>query len=194
MDKDQSGQISVGEFLDFFGIERTGFNARSFAVMDIDGSQELSFFEFVLSIWNYGTLSKETLIAFAFDLYDLDGSGAIGAEEVTQMCAELYGAAWKENASARATSAELVAALEGAGCDLELPRFAAFVATHSALLFPAFKMQATLRGKVLGVAHWGKLSKERETWAADPESASEPQREVLLKLKEFHKQCVCSRV
>ena len=55
---------------------------KLFQAIDKDGSGEIDFREFVVALWNYCTMGKSALTIFAFDLYDLDGSGEIELDEV----------------------------------------------------------------------------------------------------------------
>lgn len=58
-------------------------------IFDEDGSGSVDFREFVMSLWNYCTLSKAALIMFAFDLYDNDNSGEIDIMEVELLLREV---------------------------------------------------------------------------------------------------------
>ena len=66
-------------------------------MFDEDNSGEIDLREFILALWNYCTLGKSTLVIFAFDLYDTDGSGVIDAEELDNMLKEVYGRLWHTN-------------------------------------------------------------------------------------------------
>jgi serine/threonine-protein phosphatase 2B regulatory subunit len=90
MDKDRSGEIDVQEFLDFFDVE-SQFARRAFSIMDEDRSGQIDVREFVIGIWNYLTFDKNTLIAFAFDMYDVDGSGVLEWEELEAVVWDIYG-------------------------------------------------------------------------------------------------------
>jgi len=61
VDVDKSGQIGLAELLAHIDLERTRFTERIFSIFDEDGSGEIDFREFVLSLWNYCTLTKATL-------------------------------------------------------------------------------------------------------------------------------------
>lgn len=84
VDTDNSGSIGLPEMLALMDVERTAFSERVFSVLDEDGSGkywtttsncvghhcliqfifysgEIDFREFVLSLWNYCTLSPSTL-------------------------------------------------------------------------------------------------------------------------------------
>ena len=60
-DVDHHGTIDVHEFLETIEIEYTPFTRRIFSIFDKDSSDEIDFFEFVGTIWNYCTLSRFTL-------------------------------------------------------------------------------------------------------------------------------------
>ena len=64
VDFDKSGQIALAELLAHIDLERTRFTERIFSIFDADGSGEIDFREFVLSLWNYCTLTKATLGLF----------------------------------------------------------------------------------------------------------------------------------
>lgn len=61
VDVDGSGSIALAELLAHIDVERTKFTERTFSIFDEDGSGEIDFREFVLSMWNYCTLTKATL-------------------------------------------------------------------------------------------------------------------------------------
>ena len=100
IDQDLSGEIATWELLEFLHLERTKFTKRIFRMFDEDGSGQIDFREFTVSLWNYCTLGKPALIMFAFDLYDRDGSGAIDFGEVEQMLKEVYGRKYDNNVQA----------------------------------------------------------------------------------------------
>jgi serine/threonine-protein phosphatase 2B regulatory subunit len=64
VDMDGSGNIALPELLAHIDLERTKFTERIFSIFDEDGSGEIDFREFVLSLWNYCTLTKATLGTF----------------------------------------------------------------------------------------------------------------------------------
>lgn len=101
IDVDSTGTIEVEELLNFLDLEYTSFNKRAFSVFDANGSGKVDFREFVLSVWNYCTLTKATLDIFAFDLYDADASGELSLMEVEKMVADLYGKKYHDNPQAR---------------------------------------------------------------------------------------------
>jgi Ca2+-binding EF-hand superfamily protein len=61
VDLDGGGTIDVVELLTVIDVERTPFSERVFSIFDEDKSGKIDFNEFVLSLWNYCTLSRATL-------------------------------------------------------------------------------------------------------------------------------------
>lgn len=61
VDVDGSGSIALAELLAHIDIARTPFTEKIFSIFDDDKSGEIDFREFVLSLWNYCTLTKATL-------------------------------------------------------------------------------------------------------------------------------------
>ena len=111
VDFDKSGTVDIVELLTLLNVERTRFTEQLFKVFDSDGSGKIDFKEFVLSVWNYCTISPSSLgkctIAraainypfnspsatdmFTFDMYDNDKSGKLSFDEIMVMVADLYG-------------------------------------------------------------------------------------------------------
>ena len=61
VDEDGSGTIEIKELLNFLDVDRNRFTERVFSIFDEDGSGTIDFREYVISLWNYCTLSKSTL-------------------------------------------------------------------------------------------------------------------------------------
>ena len=61
VDFDKSGTVDIVELLTLLSVERTRFTEQLFKVFDSDGSGKIDFREFVLSVWNYCTISPSSL-------------------------------------------------------------------------------------------------------------------------------------
>jgi Ca2+-binding EF-hand superfamily protein len=66
IDTDHSGSIEVAELLKFLDIENSLFTERIFAAFDKDGTGQIDFFEFVVSLWKFCALGKESISKFIF--------------------------------------------------------------------------------------------------------------------------------
>lgn len=159
VDTDKSGQISTLELFMALDVERNKFTERVFSIFDEDGSGQVDFREFVIALWNYCTLGRSTLVAFAFDLYDKDSSGEIDLHEVVQMLKDVYGKNYEKNVQARNVYEE-IEKLDLNG-DINTDSFREFARTHPALLFPAFQIQEYLQRRVLGIEFWEYYSNKR---------------------------------
>eukprot|EP01035_Chromulina_nebulosa_P022337 gene22337-28925_t len=159
VDVDESGSIELVELLVHIDLERTKFTERIFSIFDEDGSGQIDFREFVLSLWNYCTLSSATLALFAFDLYDHDSSGVLSVAEIEGMMREVYGRAAATSPYAKGVSNEL-RLIESNG-DLDVDTFALFSRNHKAMLFPAFLVQSQLQKKILGLRFWNQHANRR---------------------------------
>ena len=160
IDNDKSGEIEIAELLAFLDLEKTRFTKRIFSIFDEDGSGLINFREFVLSLWNYCTLTKASLMMFAFDLYDKDQSGSIAGEEVIDMLHDLYGKEFKQNPQARLVERELEMLHRKDGA-VSIEDFTVFARNHPALLFHAFRMQESIQDFVLGRTFWEYYSERR---------------------------------
>ena len=138
--------------------KRTKFTKRIFRIFDEDGSGQIDFREFVMSLWNYATLGKNQLIMFAFDLYDNDGSGQIDAREVELMLKECYGRAFKGNKHAQKI---LEKVKNMAAENFTVDAFSDFVQKHPVLLFPAFMLQTIIQKKIVGEKFWEQAANTR---------------------------------
>lgn len=103
LDDDDSGMISTKELMTFLKTTDASMNfcERVFALFDEDESGQIDFREFVVAMWNYCTLSRSSLIVFAFDLYDTDETGELSPPEIQEMLKDLYGEHANTNAHAK---------------------------------------------------------------------------------------------
>lgn len=178
VDADDSGEISYEELLVHIDVEKTPFSKRIFTIFDEDGSGQISFLEFVLTLWyscypstlqfiefysifrNYCTLGKGTLVMFAFDLYDRDTSGFIDRFELITMLKEVYGPDFHQSPQARLVFQEIESKAQDHGLEgsIGINTFREYCAKRPALLFPAFQMQYKLQKSSLGIYFWEKYS------------------------------------
>lgn len=130
-------------------------------IFDEDGSGSVDFREFVMSLWNYCTLSKAALIMFAFDLYDNDNSGEIDLTEVELLLKEVYGREFQSNTQAQTIMAKLRGGDLGMDRNINVDQFREFCRTHPAVLYPAFVLQTQMQEKILGSKFWNSCSNAR---------------------------------
>uniref|UniRef100_A0A7S1XLG3 EF-hand domain-containing protein n=1 Tax=Phaeomonas parva TaxID=124430 RepID=A0A7S1XLG3_9STRA len=91
IDLDNSGMVSVSEFLAYFDIDKTQFSRYTFSVMDKDDDGLLNFPEFISSLYYYCSYNYDGLVKYAFDIYDRDGSGSLEVDEIHTLVKFVYG-------------------------------------------------------------------------------------------------------
>ncbi|CAM9201691.1 unnamed protein product [Ectocarpus sp. 12 AP-2014] len=161
IDEDKSGEISLWELFEALDMKQSKFTKRIFRIFDEDGSGSVDFREFVMSLWNYCTLSKAALIMFAFDLYDNDNSGEIDIGEVELLLKEVYGREFQSNTHAQTIMAKLRGSELGLARNINVDQFREFCRTHPAVLYPAFVLQTQMQEKILGSKFWISCSNAR---------------------------------
>jgi len=161
IDNDFSGTIGVDEFFDHFDLEYSSFAERAFSIMDTDRSGDshlqLDFSEFFVGLYNYCTLTHDTLVKFAFDMFDATGDGNIGKPEVEALVKMIYG---KKAVETEAAKIMKMMDDDGSG-EIGLAEFRKMEAKTRSLLFPAFQLQQQLAKKLMGGAFWKKATKQR---------------------------------
>jgi hypothetical protein len=92
--------------------------------------------------------------AFTFDLYDRDKCEALTVSEVMTIVEDLYGKEeGRDNANVRRIMKELKE-IEKRGQLIRLNEFRTFVQTHQTMLYPAIRMQQSIRHGILGAPFW----------------------------------------
>ncbi|CAM9381646.1 unnamed protein product, partial [Laminaria digitata] len=161
VDEDGSGEISLWELFEALEMKQSKFTKRIFRIFDEDGSGSIDFREFVMSLWNYCTLSKAALIMFAFDLYDNDNSGEIDIGEVELLLKEVYGREFHTSSQAQAIMTKLKSGDNDMERDINVDSFREFCRTHPAVLYPAFVLQTQMQEKILGSKFWASCGSSR---------------------------------
>jgi hypothetical protein len=161
MDQDMSGQISLKEFLNAVQIEPSPFINSIFGVMDLDGSGELNFMEFVCSMWNLLSCDVRTLGSFIYLLIPKDEnnnkSNAVRVEQVKVMFKNIHSSG---SPAVDGMIANFVESMENALCareELEL-----YVYEHQAIVSPFVNSQLRLKEKLLGRSEWTRLQVHRQ--------------------------------
>ena len=171
IDEDHSGSIEIQEFFDFFKLEMTDFARRAFEVMDFDRAKNsvgsLHYGEFFVSMWNFCTLSHETLVKFTFDLYDTDGSGELSEKEIYNMVRMMRPSSSAKDADRETRKMMVLMDKEDAeiGVKDNMVSFDEFMSAHrkvGTVIFPAFQLQRTIRLKSMSKKFWQQATSKRE--------------------------------
>eukprot|EP00940_MAST-03C_sp_MAST-3C-sp2_P002170 g2170.t1 len=83
IDKDKSGTIEVGEFLEYIKLPRGSLLGRKlFGLFDDSNDKKIDFSEFANSVWNFCSFGEESLLEFSIRLVDSSGDGKIQQSEL----------------------------------------------------------------------------------------------------------------
>ena len=161
MDKDNGGSIDIQEFYRHFNLSRSPFADRVFQVMDGDGSKELDFVEFAISLWNFCSLNRGGLMLFAFTLYDADDSGELEMDELHKLLGDVYGInGLKENPRVLSLVNQIDKSGDGS---VQIHEFIYACKRYQLILKPAFSVQASLQNQTFGKRYWQEITKKRQT-------------------------------
>ena len=160
IDKDDSGEIELGEFYEATKLTASPFANRVFMILDEDKSGSINFEEFVVSVWNFCSLDNPMLINFAFKLFDLDGGGTLSWQEVAHLVSEVYGCRTFNQLEPRVLQVLKKLDEDGNG-EVSRTEFENFNLRFPMMLFPAYQMQQELRRATFSESYWEKLSTRR---------------------------------
>lgn len=149
-DVNGSGEVSYVEFLTILDLEDTPISREVFNEMDDSKDWNMTFREFVLSMWMFCTRSKHSISMFAFDIFDEDDSGSLNVDEITDMVTRIYG---KKGLShdIRLIIKKMDKNKDG---KIDKKEFVDSVAKFPGLLFPAFHLQTTFREHCISEKFW----------------------------------------
>ncbi|KAG5190507.1 hypothetical protein JKP88DRAFT_286058 [Tribonema minus] len=167
VDSDRSGKIDIGEFFDYFNIEHSAYNVRAFKLLAFstqdgsggggsggDGSgggggdggaedAEMSFAEFLVSMYSYCTQSHGTLVRFSFRIISA-GKRYITLGDVGAFVALLI----TNPARHQETTASMMQVLDSEKTGrVAWEQFLANEKKLGSMLYPAFRLQKMLRNK-----------------------------------------------
>eukprot|EP00636_Phaeomonas_parva_P006475 CAMPEP_0118850630 /NCGR_PEP_ID=MMETSP1163-20130328/400_1 /TAXON_ID=124430 /ORGANISM="Phaeomonas parva, Strain CCMP2877" /LENGTH=474 /DNA_ID=CAMNT_0006782855 /DNA_START=328 /DNA_END=1752 /DNA_ORIENTATION=+ len=163
VDNDHSGTIDIVEFLQFFELEGSGggFARRCFDAMDFDkdddGEGALDYGEFFVSLYNYCTLTHETLVRFTFDMIDADRSGAIDHKELYNLISVMH---LPNEVDKVFTRVMKVLDADESG-QISFKEFKEANSRVQSIMMPAFALQRSLRSRCMGARFWRKATKRR---------------------------------
>eukprot|EP01031_Cornospumella_fuschlensis_P045479 gene45479-55660_t len=86
IDIDGSGNIDLEEFFEAVGEARSPFTDKLFALIDLDGSGTIEFDEYVRVMATYCMFTKDEILRFCFECFDVDRSGSIDEREFIELC------------------------------------------------------------------------------------------------------------
>lgn len=91
LDLDNSGALSVDEFMSLPELQQNPLVQRVIDIFDADGNGEVDFKEFIQGVSQFSVKGdKLSKLRFAFRIYDMDNDGFISNGELFQVCWKIY--------------------------------------------------------------------------------------------------------
>jgi len=154
IDIDGSGNIDIDEFLEAVGEERSPFTEKLFALIDLDGSGTIEFDEFVHVLATYCMFTKDEILRFCFECFDVDRSGSIDEKEFVELCKSINNAAPSFPNNFRRALEEFDVNEDGL---IDYGEFLEIDRRYPIVLFPAFRLQDVMQRNTLGESAWLKI-------------------------------------
>ncbi len=156
-------KITVDEFVICTreGEEHDMFLRLVFLLFDQTMSGSLKFDQFLLAMYHFMSLEKNDLSLFTFEIFDLNGTDHLGADEVEFMVSVLWGPKEGPNklkvfkSLMKETNKNISDGIKGTD-------FLQICAHMPNIMFPAFSVQQSLREQSLGSSRWRALTDERK--------------------------------
>jgi Ca2+-binding EF-hand superfamily protein len=161
-DISNDGSISDTEILMLLDMDRTPYTERIFKVFDSDGSGQITFSEFVFSVWNYCSLDMSYLPWFSFSLYDIDGGGEIAGLEIEHMLKDIYGDNIGNNPIAQDLLKVQIPKYTANHKVIKVGEFVELIKRYPKFLFPAFQVVEKLQKVTLGTSFWDEIIVKRK--------------------------------
>merc|ERR1712186_251129 len=97
LDLDNSGSLSVDEFMSLPELQQNPLVQRVIDIFDDDGNGEVDFKEFIQGLSHFSAKGDmESKLRFAFRIYDIDNDGFISNGELFQVMKMISGTNLKE--------------------------------------------------------------------------------------------------
>jgi Ca2+-binding EF-hand superfamily protein len=161
LDTSKVNRITIDSILKFIHVGKSKLSVRILRSADLDHDGRLNFKEFVLNAWTFAIKDVEGVCAYAFDNFDLDGSGELGTQELRDMVSDVHLCNSKsatELTTAKITEdvTKLLVVMDTGDKDKKITRneFLAHCLEFQDLLFPALQTQIHFIDKVVGVEFW----------------------------------------
>lgn len=147
VDIDGSGNIDYEEFFEAMGEERSPFTDKLFSLIDLDGSGTIEFDEFVRVLATYCMFTKDEILRFCFECFDVDHSGSIDEKEFVELCKCINNAAPSFPNNFRKALEEFDVNEDGL---IDYSEFLELDRRYPLVLFPAFRLQDMMQRNTLG--------------------------------------------
>jgi Ca2+-binding EF-hand superfamily protein len=160
MDLDHDGKVSIHEFIVMKKISLETFATMVFDLIGHEGSGEIAFEDYMISLWCFCSVEQEELAQFVFEIFDTDGSGALSQDEVRHMVKIILG---PEKTTVVQSLINRFAEFTGEDKDdISLQDFITMTQTSPVLMYRAFQMQQIFCAATIGSSRWKRVQKSNK--------------------------------
>lgn len=154
-DQDNTNSVNYDEFFLFINEKRTKFTDAIFNILKLEMPGSANYEEFVEAVVTYGMYTREELLRFVFDSFDVDDSGSINEAEFRTLCDTI-------NDGKPVFPGSFKKALQKSDRDgdglLDFEEFQRVNIRFPLLLFPCFRLQDRIQKSTLTEKHWLQLA------------------------------------
>lgn len=154
IDIDGSGNIDSEELFESMGERRSPLTDKLFALIDLDGSGGIEFDEYVRVLATYCMFTKDEILRFCFECFDVDNSGTIDEKEFIELCKVVNNASPSFPQNFKRALEEFDVNEDGL---IDYGEFVELDRRYPLVLFPAFKMQDMMQTSSLGETGWQRI-------------------------------------
>ena len=179
-DLESKGYISIDSFFKMIGEGKSILGQALFELIDIDEADRLEFGEFVQSVCTYCLFETREILQLCFFIYDRDKNGYMAQDELQFFISALH-----DGEIAGNTQLALMKVTFNRDGKFDFNEMVNLNSQYPAILFPAFRLQASMMNSILGERWW--LGKKNMLAFLKEEELMRDFRRRKKKLKESEK-------
>ncbi|CAM9257843.1 unnamed protein product, partial [Phaeothamnion confervicola] len=155
IDIDASGSIDCVELLEHVDVMRSPFTDAVWASVGVDPAGRADVSDVVRVLVTFCLHSREEILRFCFNQFDVDGSGTIDEQEFVQLVTIVNNASPMFPGNFARALEEFDTNDDGL---IDFHEFKEVDKRYPLILFPAFKLQDCLQRKFLGIVEWTRIA------------------------------------
>ena len=101
IDIDNTGDVMISEYLTILGESKSPFTDELFSLVELQSNGKILYEEYLIIVSTYCMFTKDQILRFCFDCFDLDKSGSITEDEFIELCrwVDEHSTVWINNLS-----------------------------------------------------------------------------------------------
>lgn len=162
LDKDLSGSINSKEMMSKFGLRGSSLDLKLFQFFDEDGSGELNFMEFVMSMWFFLSIAEDSIAEVAFLIKDPTAKKSLGVDAIVELLEMVHQKKMQNSPVVNEAIASLSDSESFTGV-MNIVEFKNWTIKYPSLVNPLRVLQAAYRKAVVSISFWTTIRDRRQT-------------------------------